>query len=549
MCDHDTADSPPTQPRFGSRLEHGQAHAEDHARWSRRDFLTGLGLVTAGGAIMLGGTPVRAFGQTSLLQHLRALETDRTLVLIQLTGGNDGLNTVTPRTNDIYYRLRPHIAIRDNQGIPINDTLSLHPALQPLKATYGDGRMAVIQNVGRPNYSLSHFIETDAWLSAPIEGDLVASGWVGRSLNTEFPDFIDHPPAYPLAVQLGGVSSLLVAGPESNMGMSLASPDEFVRLAEQGVLYDPDDVPATPYGAEMSFLRTMAKDSVIYAEAIQGAAETGLNQVEYPPSDLARNLSITARLIKGRLGARVYHVSIGGFDTHASQGSVFGTHANLLRTLAEAVQAFLADLDAADGFDDVLVMTFSEFGRRVEQNGSHGTDHGTAAPMFLFGGVTGGVYGTDPNLSDLDADGNLKFEIDFRSVYATALQDWFGFDAAATAGILGGAYETLGFVGESAPISTATESAGVPERFVLEQNYPNPFNPRTTITYALPRTERVTIRVFDVQGRAVATLVDAPKAAGRHTVAFDASGLPSGFYLYRLQAGSFTETKTMALVK
>jgi hypothetical protein len=298
----------------------------------------------------------------------------------------------------------------------------------------------------------------------------------------------------------------------------------------------------------MGFVRSIANDSFQYASAVQTASQIGENKVEYPNNNpLSPNLSIVAQLIKGQLGARIYHVTIGGFDTHANQG---GRHGTLLRYLAEAVTAFLEDLKAENtGLeDDVLVMTFSEFGRRVNMNGSNGTDHGTAAPLFLFGtGVEGGLYGQTPNLSDLDQAGNLKFDIDFRSVYATVLQDWFGLAPNIVNEVLGGSFDALGFVSE--PTSTATENEPIPQSFTLHQNYPNPFNPATTITYTLNRSERVSLRIFDVQGRLIQTLVDGTQPAGPHVLSFDAGHLPSGTYYYRLQTSDGMRTRPMTLLR
>ncbi len=545
MCDHPPTPKP-AATRYGSCLEHGEAHAQDHARWSRRDFLSGMGLAAAGGALVLGGTPVRAFGQTPLLAHLRRLETDRVLVLIQLNGGNDGLNTVVPKTNDLYYNARPQLAIAAGETIALNDEMGLHPSFNALTPVYGEGQMAVLQNVGYPTPNLSHFASTDVWLSASPE-EMPNTGWLGRYLGQEFPDFEEDPPDYPLAVQMGGLSSMLFQGDGANLGMSLASPELFERIAEEGIIYDVSNLPTTTYGAEMAFVRGVANDSFQYAGAIQTASQTGQNRVEYPGGNpLSGNLSIVAQLIKGQLGARIYHVSIGGFDTHANQN---GQHSNLLRNLSEAVKAFLDDL-AADGWsDDVLVMTFSEFGRRVNQNGSGGTDHGTAAPLFLFGGgVEGGLYGKAPDLVDLDQTGNLKFDIDFRAVYATVLQDWFGLAEQTVAQVLGGAFGVLGFVSDPAT-PTANESEPVPQTFTLHQNYPNPFNPSTTITYTLNRAERVTLRVYDAQGRLVQTLVDGTQPAGPHALSFDAGHLPSGAYFYRLQTAEGMRTRQMVLVR
>lgn len=511
-----------------------------------------MGLAAAGGAMVLGGTPVRAFGQTSLLRHLRRLETDRVLVLVQLGGGNDGLNMIVPKTNDLYYNARPQIAIASTQTltIPGSGDLGFHPSFGVLTPLYGEGQMAVVQNVGYPDPHLSHFDSTDVWLSASNSDEILSTGWIGRYLDTEFPDFDEEPTDYPLAVQMGGTSALLFQGPAANMGMSLASPELFERIAEEGVLYEIAGLPETTFGQEMAFVRTIANDSFIYADAVQSASATGVNRVEYPQGNpLAQNLSIVARLIKGRLGARIYHVSIGGFDTHANQGGMNGQHANLLRNLSEAIKTFLDDLDADGASEDVLVATFSEFGRRVNQNGSNGTDHGTAAPMLLFGpGVEGGFFGDAPDLDDLDQTGNLKYDVDFRSVYATLLKDWFGLPTQTVESVLGGSFDALGFVSEPA-MPTALETGTVPAGFRLQQNYPNPFNPATTITFTLAHTEHVTLRIYDVQGRLVQTLVDGTQPAGQHAMAFDAGHLASGSYFYTLQTSDGLKTRQMTLVR
>ncbi len=514
--------------------------------------MTSMGLAAAGGAMMLSGAPVRAFGHTPLLAHLRNLETDRVLVLIQLAGGNDGLNNVVPITNDLYYQARPQIAIPGNQtiAIPGQSDLAFHPSFDALTPIYGDGNMALLQNVGYPDPHLSHFDSTDVWLTASNSDEILATGWVGRYLSDEFPDFDQEPTDYPLAVQMGGTSSLLFQGPATNMGMSLASPELFQRIAEEGILYTVEGLPDTTFGKEIEFVRTVANDSFIYAEAVQTSSETGENKVAYPEGNpLAANLEIVARLIKGRLGARIYHVSINGFDTHANQGGMNGQHANLLRNLAEAVKAFLDDLEVDGWSENVMIATFSEFGRRVNQNGSGGTDHGTAAPMFLFGnGIEGGLYGNLPNLSDLDETGNLKYEIDFRTVYATMLQDWFGLASPPVVSVLGGAFDTIGFVSD--PVTpTAIEEEAVPESFTLHQNYPNPFNPTTNITYTLAHTERVTLRIYDAQGRLVQTLVNGTQPAGSHAITFDAGHLASGSYFYRLHTAAGVQTRQMTLVR
>ncbi len=542
MCNHKGT----TRPRFGSSLAHGEAHSRDHVRWSRRDFVTTMGL-TAGGTVAMGGIPITTYGRSPLLRALGAVETDRILVLIQLNGGNDGLNTIVPVENSLYYNARPGLAIAKNDAVPLTSELGMHPSLQALETFFGDGNMAIVQGVGYPAPDLSHFRSTDIWVSASDADVVLNTGWTGRYLDLEFPDFSEQPPDHPLAVQIGGLSSMMFQGPSANMGMSLASIQLFSQIAESGLIYDTASVPQTSYGSEMAFVRSVANDSFQYAEAVQTAAASGPNNIEYPTGNpLASNLAVIAQLIKGGLGSRIYVASLGSFDTHANQA---GQHSTLLRYIADSVTAFYADLEVSGLGDRVMVMTFSEFGRRVEQNGSAGTDHGTAAPLFVFGrGVTGGLYGSSPDLADLDTVGNLKFGVDFRSIYATALVDWFGLGESNAEVVLNGSFERIGFVADPAT-PTSNEPEPVPEAFSLLQNYPNPFNPTTTINYTIRSASDVRLTVFDVSGRLVQKLVDHRQAPGSYTIPFDAGNLPSGTYIYRIETGSGAAARKMTIVR
>ena len=505
-------------------------------------------MAAAGGAVLVGGTPVRAFGRASWLHPLRRVDTDRVLVIIQLSGGNDGLNTIVPVQDDLYYTLRPGLAIPASEALPLNDYLGMHPSLASFVPLFGDGHMAVLQNVGYPDPDLSHFRSTDIWVSGSTADPVLDSGWAGRFLDRRFPAFDEAPPPFPLAVQVGGGSPLMFQGPTANMGVSLLSVDLFERIVQTGLVYDEDNLPPSIYGAEMAFVRSVANDSFQYAGVIQEAASHTPNSVEYPANNpLAGNLAVLAQLIKGDLGARIYHVSIGSFDTHANQAA---THATLLRQLAEALRAFYDDL-AADGLNDrVMTMTFSEFGRRIQQNGSNGTDHGTAAPMFLFGdGLNGGIYGNLPDLAHPDATGNLQYEFDFRAVYATLLQDWFGVDPGTIPELLGQSFDPLPFVSQPIQVGVQAGPPELPEAFSLAQNYPNPFNPMTTVAYTLGHTTHVRLQVFDLQGRLVQTLVNGLQAAGAYAVPFDAANLPSGTYFYRMETPEFVKARKMGLVR
>ncbi len=498
--------------------------------------------------MLLGTTPVRAMGMSPLMAGIQRMDEERILVLIQLKGGNDGLNTVIPFNDDIYYNLRPGISIpkNDASAFSVSSNLGLHPSLAPLEALYGDGQMSVIQNVGYPEPTLSHFRSTDIWQTATDHDVIKGTGWLGRYLDIVTPDFLERPPEKPLAVQIGSGTAQLFNGPNANMGMQLIS-NEFLQRLADGELYNQNAVPDTKYGNEMSFLRSITNNSFRYAEAISAASQEGENDVEYPAGEghLATNLATVARLIKGGLGARIYHVSLQGFDTHSAQA---GSHGGLLNTVANNVSAFLQDLAGVNSDTKILTMTYSEFGRRAEQNGSGGTDHGEAAPLFLFGpGVKGGLTGGVPQLRNIN-NGNVPHEIDFRSVYGTILQDWFGFSQFVVQDALFGfSYERLDVIDSVAPVNE--EGGEQPQQFELQQNFPNPFNPVTNINYTLMKSGSVKLEVFDLAGKRVSVLVDRSQPAGTHQVQFDAGNLPSGTYVYRLGTNEGTVSKKMVLLR
>lgn len=533
----------------GTSIEDGILHDHHHDSCSRRDFLSKLGLFAVGSSFMLNSTPVRALQSSSLFRKLARLDSDRVLVLIQLKGGNDGLNTIIPIEDANYYNARPGLAIGKDDAVPLTDTLGMHPALEPLESIWGDGKMGIIQNVGYPDPILSHFSSADVWYTGSDSDNIGTTGWIGRYLDGDYVENeLTDPLDYPLAVNVGGASSLLFSGPDNNTAFNLRNIGALRNIADQGQLYSTDNLPDTAYGNEMRFLREQINDSFKFSESISGAYNSGSNEVEYEARQISMDLEIVARLIKGGLGSKIYMVSIDGFDTHTDQPS---SHRNNLQLLSNGIRSFYDDLAAGGASEEVLVMTFSEFGRRVEQNGQ-GTDHGTAAPVMVFGdGVSSGIFGHNPKLSrdDLDQNGNLVYQYDFRSVYTTILTDWFGLTEADAQEVIGNGrdYPKLGFLGGEG--GSDGNGNDLPGRFELRQNYPNPFNPTTNISFFLPQNSRVQLQVYDIQGRKVSEVTNRNFQAGQHTVTFDASSLASGTYLYRIQAGSFTETKKMTLIR
>jgi len=417
-------------------------------------------------------------------------------------------------------------------------------SLQPF---WGDGNMAVIHNVGYSNTNRSHARATNIWTSGSGSNSNQNSGWAGRYLVEDNPEFIANPPEFPLGVRIGG-SPTLFQSEFGNLGVTFGGASQFTKFLEQGGFYNENGTADNEFGRSLSFARKIANSSFRYLESIQTAADSANNLVDYPNSSLSRSLSVVARLIRGGLNTKIYLVSKGGFDSHNNQGAEEGSHANNLADIANSVHAFYDDLKADNQEDRALTMTFSEFGRTLKENGSGGTDHGSSAPVMIFGPVNGGEYGEHSDLVDLDNSGDPVFGTDYRSIYASILDNWFQLPPDETSNVLNGDFEKLGFVNSS--VSSSNERNGsIPEKFTLNQNYPNPFNPSTTISFTLPESSNVELTVYDLNGRKVSTLVKQRVRAGEHSIVFDASSLTSGVYFYKLVTPSRSQTRKMTLIK
>ncbi len=393
----------------------------------RRSFLKGTVAASAAAAALpsLFARAVWAQG---------AGDAERVLVLVQLDGGNDGLNTVIPYADDLYRKARPGIGIAEAQVVKLDGHVGLHPNLDKLRAVWDGGGLAALQGIGYPNPNRSHFTSTDIWHTASVTPPARWNGWVGRSLDCCAQG--DVP-----GLQLdGGPLSLALVG-ERVVVPSISDASRFqVRGGDRAKELLRTLAARTRDGATLEHMRRSASQSYTTSERIERALAGGKGADAYPPSDLARRLWQIARMVEARTPARVYAVRLGGFDTHSRQRAA---HDQLMRTLGDALGAFHGDLRAAGLLDRVLVLTYSEFGRRVGENRSLGTDHGAAAPMLALGGpVRGGVHGAHPSLSDLD-DGDLKFHTDFRQVYATVLGRWLGVEPAQ---VLGGSYAQVPFL-------------------------------------------------------------------------------------------------------
>ena len=520
----------------------------------RRDFLRKT--VPAGVLLpsLVNGFSFRAFGADSpLIQSMLqpVTDTDHVLVIIQLNGGNDGLNMVVPVENfSNYVNARSNIYIPENKLMPLNGKVGLHPAMSGLHAMYNSGLVKVIQSVGYPQPNFSHFRATDIWMSASDSDQVVNSGWAGRYLTYEYPNFPNGFPnntmTDPLAIQIGSSTSLTLQGPVINMGMSISSATNFYNLLN-GVS---DPAPNTPAGKELTYVRLVAQQTQQYSAVIKNAASKVTKQVTYPTNNsLADQLKIVARLISGGLKTRIYMVNYGGFDTHSlqvnSNDATTGAHANLLKNVSDAIKAFQDDLQMQGSDNRVVGMTFSEFGRRIKSNGSTGTDHGSAAPSFVFGkNVLGGVLGDTPIIpANATVNDNVPFQYDFRSVYATVLSNWLCVNDADLQQIMLKNFQLLPLV-NAAACKKAVNLSG--EQLV--SNYPNPFTSSTIITFKTAGGHTL-IQVMDTTGKVIANLTDQVYAAGTYTVVFDGSQLPTGVFYARLQNMATQQVRPMLKVR
>lgn len=519
----------------------------------RRDFLrnTSTGVLLPS---LLSGFSFRAFGADSdIIRSLQlpVTETDHVFVIIQLNGGNDGLNMVVPIDNfSSYVNARQNIYLPEKSLLALNGKSGLHPAMTGLKSMYDKGYLKVVQAVGYPQPSYSHFRATDIWMSGSDSQQVVNSGWAGRYLNYEYPNFPNGYPnasmTDPLAIQIGSSTSLTLQGPAVGMGMSISNTSNFYNLID-GI---EDPAPDTPAGKELKFIRMIAEQTQQYATVIKAAATKTVQQVSYPiKNSLGDQLKIVARLVKGGLKTRIYMVNYGGFDTHSAQvdsaDKTKGSHATLLMNVSDAIKSFQDDLKFLEIEDRVVGMTFSEFGRRIKSNGSEGTDHGSAAPLFVFGkNVIGGVLGDSPTLpANATVNDNIPFQYDFRSIYSTILSNWLCVNDDDLQQIMLKNFQQLPLVNGGGCKKAVNLSGDV-----LISNYPNPFVKSTVITFTTAGGHTL-VQIIDTTGRVMVNLIDKDYTAGTYTVVFNGDALPTGIYYARLQNLATQQVRAMLKVR
>jgi uncharacterized protein (DUF1501 family) len=417
---------------------------------NRRVFLKQLGTA---GIVSLGICPPAFLSRVAWAADAArgASTSGRVLVLVQLAGGNDGLNTVVPHGDPEYYKARPGIAIPKATVLKIDDELGLHPQMSGFKELYDEGRLAIVQGVGYANPDRSHFRSMDIWHTARPDVENLQDGWLGRGLDQtlsgnqgELRALALGTNRLPLAL-LGSKVNVPSVSNLSAYHLELGAGPEVNQKLKRRLMHEIADRPATSTAAgapvdNLDFLRKTALTALSSADKLREVTSSYKPAAAYPANGLGEKLKIVAQIIAGEIGTRVIFVSLDGFDTHAQQANA---HQGLLAELSSAIRAFFQDLKGHGLEERAVVATFSEFGRRVKENGSLGTDHGAASQVFVAGpAVKGGLYGPHPSLTDL-VEGDLKFHTDFRSVYATLMTKVLDWPAES---VLGGAFPVLDFV-------------------------------------------------------------------------------------------------------
>lgn len=572
---------------------------------SRRDFIKKFPFALSI-PFSLSGFSVKAMGDNALTRLAAATADDnpRRLVILQLHGGNDGLNCLIPvEAYDEYYRNRANIAIPAKNSIrkyiPLDSTLpssqqvGLHPDMQAMKTLYDQARMTIVQGVSYQNNNGSHFRGRDIQFMGGSATDYYQSGWVGRYLQKEYSPAIypnDFPSVEnpdPLAIEIGDDVSLLFHQ-EGNIptSLSLTNIEGFAELVNElegfedieGI--DPIGIPplfleGSPYYKELQWILDLEDKSQDYAARLKEVYDIGNGKpkASYPSrypfnapegslvNRLSQQLKIVANLIAGGCQTKVFLVRIGGFDTHADQvvagDPTMGGHAALMYHVATSMKSFQEDLRIKGYEDDVLSVTTSEFGRRVYSNGSYGTDHGTAGPIFIFGkgvqpGVVGDAFATTSN------GGNLAMQYDYRNIYANIIKDWM-WKGQDTNNYLDEIFPGLMTTGttdsvmfEPLPIA-ATAITGnegfIGDRFSLEKCYPNPAKDKTTISFKTNSAYTITITLYDDTGKEIKPLVHGIYEPGTHAVEVDLTGLRAGHYIYEMKTGFFKDSKKLVIIK
>ena len=524
---------------------HTNCNKHDHEKWNRRSFLQTLGLGGAGATLMMNGIPM-AFGQpTPLSAALSKADSGRVLLIVRLQGGNDGLNTIVPIYDyDNYANARPTLKHELADIHKLSPDFGVPNYLQEfIEPIWEGGCMKVVHGTGYEDQNLSHFTGTDN-LSKGTDDELVETGVYGRYFENIYPDYLLNLPDAPPAVQIGGVGDIIFTGTESNFAFTIANTRQLEQITSSGNLFNVADVPDCTKGSQLRFVRGVLNATLKYSGVIKEAADSQTNTIEFPDTNLGSALSIISRTIKAGMGTCVYMVNLNGFDTHANQPD---KHQELLTNISESISAFYRDLEPSGRDNDVLTMTISEFGRRVYENGSSGTDHGKAAPMLLFGPALNGngFIGEHPSLSDLDRGGNLKYTQDFINVYGTVMQEWLCIDPSIINQSIPRPYTAID-LGFSCSSSVTNHDYLIRENF---EHLPVYDQERVSIRINNNFEDTYTISLYNIIGQKAGVLFDDVLEPGQHDISItdQLPQLTTGVYIYNINKSNKNYSKKIII--
>ena len=513
---------------------------------NRRDFIRLTSIASASLPIALSGFPL--FANAKPRQYQFSQDNENILVLIQLQGGNDGLNTIFDLNQfDNLQSVRSNIILNEAELLDVNGATRFHPTMTGLQELWNNEQLNIVQNVAYPNQNRSHFRSTDIWNTASDANEYISSGWVGRFFDINHSIFPENYPndnfTDPFAITIGKVVSETCQGTSANFSSVIEDPEN----PGTAFVSNTGNIPNNCYGDALNFVNNTVKQTNAYATVIQNAAQAGNNlSTKYTDSKLSEKLKNVAKLISGGLKTKVYVVQIGGFDNHDNQvvsgEESTGVHANLLQELSDAMAAFQDDLKLLNVDDKVVGMTYSEFGRRIRSNGALGTDHGTAAPLFVFGNcVNNQILGDTPEIdTQVDDQEGVAMQFDFRNVYSTILTDWLGATKSESETVLYQDFDALPLFKNGCNASLSNDD------FILEKTsinvFPNPTADVLKISF-WGNNERVTIKLYNTLGAIVKDIANANYNSQQHNIIVDLTSLPKGNYFVHFVSRGISKTK------
>ena len=523
----------------------------------RRDFVKNIGLASLTAPFVVNNISFQAINKK--LFDVPKSSDDHVLVIIRLNGGNDGLNTVFPIDQYDHLQIqRPNILIPENQIIPGTAELGFHPVMTGFSNLFNNGKSSVIQNVGYPQQNRSHFRSMDIWTSGSL--DLSETrGWLGRNFDEHYPNYPhDYPNNQypdPFAISLGNTISPTCQGIMTNFSSLVSNPGNPVNLNQNQSLND-----GTYYGCNIEYISILIEQTNLYGAQINSAYNAGssISSLYYEnnnsqndfKSQLAKEMQYVAQMISGGLQTKVFILNLRGFDTHGDQVDTMdvstGEHPELIKTVSDAIEAFQDDIEQLGLDHRVLGMTFSEFGRQIASNGSMGTDHGDAAPMFLFGScLSNQIIGSNPIIEDqITNQKGVDMEIDFRDIYASILKEWFGVSTHKIDSI---------FDNHTVNYYNLIQGCGLGNDKIEDNNmdinvYPNPTTDNCIVKFKC-KSEFVNVSIIDSQGRLVDTFCNKELAEGMHEINCNLKNINAGFYMVKIQYPLGSESKPLQIIK